>query len=164
MRSWLLGIVLTAFASGLARQLAPQGREQAMVRLAGGLLLTLAILRPLAGMDWQGPALEAGSFRVRTEEQAEIYRKNQQQALSAIIEEKTEAYILDKAKQLGLDCRVDVTTAAGESGIPLPDRVVIGGPYHRELAVCVEEEVGVPAEKTIWLEGKEWTERMQSES
>ena len=49
--------MLTAFASGLARQLAPQGREQAMVRLAGGLLLTLAILRPLAGMDWQGPAL-----------------------------------------------------------------------------------------------------------
>ena len=81
MRSWLLGIVLTAFASGLARQLAPQGREQAMVRLAGGLLLTLAILRPLAGMDWQGPALEAGSFRVRTEEQAEIYRKNQRQAV-----------------------------------------------------------------------------------
>ena len=60
MRAWLLGIVLTAFASGLARQLAPQGREQAMVRLAGGLLLTLAVLRPLAGMDWEGPALEAG--------------------------------------------------------------------------------------------------------
>lgn len=163
MRSWLLGIVLTAFASGLARQLAPQGREQAMVRLAGGLLLTLAILRPLAGMDWEGPALEAGSFQTRTEEQAEAYRKKQQQALSAIIEDKTEAYILDKAKQLGLACRVEVTAAVGENGIPLPDRVVIGGPYNRELAVCVEE-VGVPAEKTIWLEGNEWTERMQSES
>ena len=124
MRAWLLGIVLTAFASGLARQLAPQGREQAMVRLAGGLLLTLAVLRPLAGMDWEGPALEAGAFQIRTEEQA----------------------------------------AVGESGIPLPDRVVIGGPYSRELAVCVEEEVGIPAEKTIWLEGNEWTERTQSES
>lgn len=164
MRSWLLGIVLTAFASGLARQIAPQGREQAMVRLTGGLLLTLAILRPLAGMDWEGPALEAGAFQARTEEQAAVYRKNQQQALSAIIEEKTEAYILDKAKQLGLACRVEVTAAAGESGVPLPDRVVIRGPYSQALAVCVEEEVGVPAEKTIWLEETEWTERTQSES
>ena len=33
MKQWLLGIVLTAFAGGLARQLAPSGREQAMVRL-----------------------------------------------------------------------------------------------------------------------------------
>ena len=33
MKAWLLGIVLTAFASALARQLAPGGREQAMVRL-----------------------------------------------------------------------------------------------------------------------------------
>ena len=152
MRAWLLGIVLTAFASGLARQLAPQGREQAMVRLAGGLL------------DWEGPAREAGAFQIRTEEQAAVYRKNQQQVLSAIIEDRTEAYILDKAKQLGLACRVEVTAAVGESGIPLPDRVVIGGPYSRELAVCVEEEVGIPAEKTIWLEGNEWTERTQSES
>ena len=164
MRAWLLGIVLTAFASGLARQLAPQGREQAMVRLAGGLLLTLAVLRPLAGMDWEGPALEAGAFQIRTEEQAAVYRKNQQQVLSAIIEDRTEAYILDKANQLGLACRAEVSVAAGEGGIPLPDRAVIYGPYSGELARCIEEEVGIPAEKLIWLEDEEWQERKESES
>ena len=162
MRAWLLGIVLTAFASGLARQLAPQGREQAMVRLAGGLLLTLAVLRPLAGMDWEGPALEAGAFQIRTEEQAAVYRKNQQQALSAIIEDRTEAYILDKANRLGLDCTVSVTAAAGESGIPLPDTVTIRGGYSEMLAVCIEEEVGIPAEKQFWLEEKAWTETKES--
>ena len=162
MRAWLLGIVLTAFASGLARQLAPQGREQAMVRLAGGLLLTLAVLRPLAGMDWEGPALEAGAFQIRTEEQAAVYRKNQQQVLSAIIEDRTEAYILDKANRLGLDCTVSVTAAAGESGIPLPDTVTIRGGYSEILAVCIEEEVGIPAEKQFWLEEKAWTETKES--
>ena len=49
MKSWLLGIVLTSLAAGLARQLAPKGREQAMVRLVGGLLLTLALL---IGVVW----------------------------------------------------------------------------------------------------------------
>lgn len=66
MKQWLLGIVLTAFAGGLARQLAPSGREQAMVRLVGGLLLTLAILRPLAGLDWEGPAPCRRAFSPQT--------------------------------------------------------------------------------------------------
>ena len=164
MRSWLLGIVLTSLAGGLARQLAPQGKEQAMVRLIGGLLLTLAILRPLAGQDWERLDLKPGGFASQAEEQARAYRKNQQDAFSAIIAEKTEAYIWDKANRLGLTCTVTVTTAAGESGIPLPDAAVIRGPYSGELARCIEEEVGIPAEKLIWLEDEEWQERTENEN
>ena len=162
MRQWLLGIVLTAFAGGLARQIAPQGKEQAMVRLVGGLLLTLAILRPLAGLGWTELNWDLGGLEAR--EQAEAYRKAGQDALSDVIAERTEAYIWDKANRLGLDCQVWVTTAAGEDGIPLPDTVTILGSYSGELAVCVEEEVGIPAEKQIWLEEKEWTERETSGS
>ena len=164
IRAWLLGIVLTSLAGGLARQLAPKGTEQAMVRLVSGLLLALAILRPLAGNRWEGLEIAAGSFTLQSEEQAAIYRKNQQEALSAIIAEKTEAYIWDKANRLGLTCTVTVTTAAGESGIPLPDAAVIRGPYSGELARCIEEEVGIPAEKLIWLEDEEWQERTENEN
>ena len=162
MKSWLLGIVLTSLAAGLARQLAPKGREQAMVRLAGGLLLALAILRPLADGSWEGLDLETGSLTLQEEELADTYRKNQQETLSAIIAEKTEAYIWDKANRLGLDCAVSVTAAAGESGIPLPDTVTIRGDYSEALAVCIEEEVGIPAEKQFWLEEKAWTETNES--
>ena len=164
MRAWLLGIVLTSLAGGLARQLAPQGREQAAVRLVSGLLLALAILRPLAGRNWEGTEKAAGNFSLRSGEQAEIYRKNQQEALSAIIAEKTEAYIWDKANQLGLDCTVTVTVSPGENGIPLPESVVIRGAYSGELAMCMEEEVGIPAEKQIWLEEEAWQKRKESES
>jgi len=164
LRTWLLGIVLTAFAGGLARQLAPQGREQAMVRLVSGLLLTLAILQPLSQVDWEGLSLEAGAFQAQSGDLAESYRKNQEEALRAIIEEKTEAYIWDKANRLGLDCAVSVTAAAGESGIPLPDTVTIRGGYSEALAVCMEEEVGIPAEKQMWLEEKAWTETKESGS
>lgn len=162
MRSWLLGIVLTSLAAGLARQLAPKGREQAMVRLVGGLLLALAILRPLAGGSWEGLELDADGLELQGEELAGAYRKNQQEALSAIIAEKTEAYIWDKANQLGLDCTVTVAVSPGENGIPLPESAVIRGAYSGELARCMEEEVGIPAQKQIWLEEKTW--RKESES
>ena len=154
-RQWLLGVVLTAFAGGLARQLAPKGRERALVGLVCGLLLTLALLEPLAELewaaaarDWPGPAEAA---------LAESYRQEGQAALSAVIAEKTEAYILDKADRLGLRCAVEVAVSAGESGIPLPDAVTIRGGYSAALAACIEEEVGVPPEKQIWLEEETWT-------
>lgn len=164
MRMWLLGIVLTALAGELARQVAPQGKEQAMVRLAGGLLLALAILRPLAGQDWEALELGKDMPDFQAEAQAEIYRKNQQNTLSAIIEEKTEAYIWDKASQLGLACRAEVTTAEGAGGIPFPNGAVLHGPYNQELARYIQEEVGIPAEKLIWLEDEEWQERKENES
>lgn len=156
MKSWLLGIVLTSLASGLARQLAPQGKEQAMVRLVCGLLLALAILRPLAGQDWDKLEFDLDGFTLQASDLSDSYRKNQQEALSAIIAEKTEAYIWDKANRLGLSCAVTVTVSTPEGGVPLPDSVLIRGPYSRELADCLEEEVGIPAEKQIWLEEETW--------
>ena len=135
-----------------------------MVRLVSGLLLALAILRPLAGGGWDGLEVAAGSFAFQSEEQAEIYRKNQQDALSAIIAEKTEAYILDKANQLGLDCTVRVAVEAGESGIPLPVSAAVRGPYSQALAECMEEEVGIPAQKQFWLEEEIWQTTKESES
>lgn len=164
MKSWLLGIVLTSLAGGLARQLAPQGREQGMVRLVCGLLLALAILRPLAGREWERLEMDLSDLSGQSSELAEAYRKNQQESLSAIIEEKTETYIWDKANQLGLACTVEVAAVTGGEGIPLPDSVVIQGPYSETLAGIIEEEVGIPAEKQIWLEEEAWQTKKESES
>jgi len=164
LRQWLMGVALTAFAGGLARQLAPKGREQSLVRLVCGLLLTLAILRPLAKLDWQDSMPAGAPLRERAADQAELYREAQQEALSAVIEEKAGAYIWDKANRLGLDCTVAVTAAPSESGIPLPDTVTIRGSYSAVLARWIEDEVGIPAGKQIWLEENAWTQTKGSEN
>lgn len=164
LRSWLLGIILTAFAGALARRITPPGKEQAMVRMVGALLLALALLKPLGSLPWTELSIEAGSFRGQAARQADTYRQNQQEELSAIIAEKTEAYIWDKALALGLDCVISVSVSAGESGIPLPDAVTITGAYSDELASWIEEGVGIPAEKQIWLEASAWTETKESGS
>ena len=48
-----------------------------------GLLLTLAILRPIAALRWEAPA--EGGLLERTEDQASDYRKNQQEALASFV-------------------------------------------------------------------------------
>ena len=154
IRTWLLGIVLTAFAVALARQLAPKGREQAVVRLAGGLLLTIVFLKPLQSFSIHDISLSVGGISVETEEQYRYYREKQQNDLEAIIVAKTESYIWDKANELGLECAtVTVKTLVGENGIPLPDEVTIVGTRSSTLSAWIEEVVGIPAEKQIWLEG-----------
>lgn len=147
-KQWMLGIVLAALAGGLSVDLAPSGKGQAKVRFVSGLLLLLALLRPLGTLTgtWE---TATSTLPMPTEtDNLEI----QQAAFSAIIADKTEAYIWDKANRLGLDCTVTVTTALSDSGLPLPDRVIIGGPYSAALSAYIEEEVDIPAKKQIWLE------------
>ncbi len=152
IRTWLMGVVFTAFASGLACELIPKGCMQALTRMLGGALMVLSLLRPLGSVNWEGAAIQVGGFSLSTQEQAEIYRTEQEKTLSSIIGERLETYIWDKATELGLDCSVHLYLTFSEGGIPLPDSVRIGAAYHRELAVWLEEVVGIPAEKQIWVE------------
>ena len=57
-----------------------------------------------------------------------------------------------------------MAAAPGEGGIPLPESVTVRGRYSGELARWLEEEVGIPAEKQIWLEEETWQKRKESES
>ena len=157
LRQWLLGIVLVSFAVGTVIQLVPKGKEQGAVRLVGGLLMALALLRPLGSISWELPSVAAGIFGDSLRTQTEEHREMQQKELCAIIAERLETYIWDKATELGLDCAVTVGVRVTESGIPLPDTVMFDIPRHPALAVWLEEVVGLPAEKQIWQEGSAWT-------
>ena len=57
-----------------------------------------------------------------------------------------------------------MAAAPGEGGIPLPESVTVRGRYSGELARWLEEEVGIPAEKQIWLEEETWQKRKESKS
>lgn len=74
LREWLLGVVAAAMAVALIQSLTPKGTVGKIGRLAGGLLLLLAIVRPLLGAGlpelslprWQETDLET---QIRENEQ-----------------------------------------------------------------------------------------------
>lgn len=155
LRTWLLGIAAAALAGSLANDLA--GKEHGVLRLTGGLLLLLALLRPLAGGEWESIDFAVPELQQSAAMQAAAYEEIQLDTLSVIIEETAESYIWDKACELGMTCTVSVRAEKGESGIPLPASVTVTGPYDARLAAYLEEEVGIPAAKQIWLEEEIWT-------
>lgn len=163
VRRWLLGVVLTSFAVGIAQQIVPKGREQAWMRFVGGLLLVLSLLRPLGDILWEGSTISAGAWGTMMELQTEIYREQLQKELGAIIAEKLETYIWDKAIEMGLDGEVSVSVRVQSSGVPLPDTVTIRAPFDPALSIWLEEVVGVPAEKQRWQEGNTWTTERESD-
>ena len=146
-----MGVVLTAFAGGAAAGLAPKGREQAGVRLVGGLMLLLALLSPLRGLG-RG-RISAEVFLPDRETVASTNLQTREDALALIIQEKTAAYISDKGAELGLHIQVQVDTELTAAGIPVPAWARICGAYDPRLSRFLEKEVGIPRDHQVWEEG-----------
>ena len=50
LREWLLGVTAAALAVALAQALTPEGTVKKLLRITGGLVLLLAVVRPLKGL------------------------------------------------------------------------------------------------------------------
>ena len=144
VRQWLLGIVAAALAAALADCLISQASLRRLARLAGGVLMALALLRPLGTLA--GVSLSLEDWRGRREALEAQYRSAQDETLTAIIEEETAAYIVDKAAELGLETRVRVRAA--ERGASLEVWLTI--PRAEALARWLEETLSIPAEAQHW--------------
>ena len=72
--------------------------------------------------------------------------------LGKLISQQTEAYILDKAGELGLEVTVRVETRTEGNGIPVPWSAELTGSWSQALASALETELGIPAERQVWHE------------
>lgn len=105
IRQWLLGVLAAAMALSLLYALLPKGAVRGAARATGGLILLLVVLGPLAGLDLSDLALRYEDLSRDMERQAEAYRQEGQVQLELGIQQRTAAYISEKAAQLGLSCR-----------------------------------------------------------
>ena len=157
VRGWLLGVTAAALVLALAEALAPEGGAKKVCRLAGGMALLLAAVRPLTGLLDSGFLTQAvDGWRDRAQSyELELEEKNDLFYLS-IIEEETAAYIVDKAKEFGFDCQAEVTYGYDEDSVPRPWEVTARGSWTQEqreqLSRLLEEELGVPAERQHYEE------------
>ena len=156
MRQWLLGVTCAAMLVGILRALLPKGGVGAAGRLAGGLLLMIATVQPLLALDPDALAQRLTQLRLEQAAQTQQLEEFGGDLLEELIEEQTQAYILDKAEELGMDCQVEVTCRRQEEGVPVPDRVRVSGTFtgaqRDRLSQIIETDLAIPEEAQSYEE------------
>ena len=150
LRSWLLGVVACALLVSACEQLTDGGTMKKIVRFVGGMLLMLALLRPLLRLDLTDLAVNAGAYREAVAQLEEELGAQRQRELSARIAAQTGAYIEDKAASLGASIRAVVTTEERGS-VPLPASVTLYGEENAEISAYIERELGIAKEDQLWI-------------
>lgn len=158
MKEYLLGIIAAAFLVSVLNALGGKGAGQGTRRLVGGILIALAVFRPLGKFDIRLPELDG--FRSDAEAAAASGLDQAQELRIQRITEGYEAYILTKAAGLGLDAQVEVT--AGEDGYPesVTIRTAASPGERQEMTQVIVRELGVGREAIAWIDPHQSSESM----
>ena len=154
LRSWLTSVIMVTMLLSLVQVLLPQGSVQKIASFTGGLLLLLALLRPLLGADVSDLLPDLQQVQAEIEQRQEELQQVEAEHWEQSIAEKTEAYIWDKAAQIGWEGTVRVEVELSPEGLPVPSRLELSGPYCRELEQDLAQELGIPVERQVWNERK----------
>lgn len=142
IRSWLIGITCAAMILALLEGLAPPGAIRKIGKLTGGLLLLLAVLRPLAALDPTALTRALTRYKLDVSACSEEFARENRTLMEGIIAEQSAAYIADKAAQLGISCRVTVAVG-GEGEYPVPETVTVTGNLTAAQRAALERQIEV---------------------
>lgn len=156
LRSWIIGICAGALVCSVARAIAPKGGSGNAVRLACGFMTVALLIGPMKNFDFEEYALRLGEIRADGGEYADEAISSGGEHIKAVIEQRCEAYILDKATELGVEnVSVAVSAKITDGGkYPYPYSVELGGEadgeQRKRLSSFIEGELGVPDERQYW--------------
>ena len=150
VRGWLTAVVIASVLIAAADALLPPGTLRSLFSLTGGVVLLMVLLGPLTHADLSALRLDFSDCVSEVDRRQEELQKEEERQLAAGIAERTEAYIRDKAAQLGIDCTVRVETAPDAAGVPCPSSAALSCSRSAALSEILEQELGIPAERQRW--------------
>lgn len=147
VRVWLMSILAVSLLCALAEALMPKGPVKGVGKLVCGLVLAAVVVSPVVRLDLEGGRQWLEDWNVGLEQREEELKKQVDEEMKTIIEQEYEAYIVDKAAQLGAQCTARVECRQEGEGVYLPETVWISGslaPQQREaLSGALLEELGL---------------------
>ncbi len=123
-----------------------------MIEAIRGLVLLLVMLKPFPGVDVSALELGYEDYAMEIQQRQTELKEQSNQTMGELIADKTEAYILDKAAELGVSCTVRVLMEPGEDGTPVPTGAELTGEKSDALADYMERELGIPKERQVYHE------------
>lgn len=148
--AYLMKVVCAAVVCALVGIVGGEGTGSRLRKMTAGIFLALTVLSSL--VDLKLPKFDTGKLHADAQTAVSDGTEQARQAQNAIITESVEAYIWNKAMELGLDVQARVTL--DEQG--LPRSVELTGnasPLERErLGESITRELGLGREAQTWID------------
>ncbi|MCD8381746.1 MAG: stage III sporulation protein AF [Clostridiales bacterium] len=155
IKEWLMGVLAASFLTAAAQSVMPDGAVKQVGRLACGLILFLAMVRPLLGMDYSALSQIIRDYQGELSAQQEVLEETGKELTEDIIAEETDAYIQDMTEELGVDCQI-VVEWSWEGETPTPVRAIVTGALsdgdRAALTEALVRDFGLEREQIVYEE------------
>lgn len=153
IREYVLSIIAAGIISGICISLVPKNSSTGMViKMLGGIFLAVTLIAPLIKVRFDDLAGLWDQVSVEADSLVEEGSNSTQEALSLVIKENLESYILDKANKLGLQLQVSVIMDQEDQ--TMPQQIEIQGavsPYQQKiLSDYIADQLAIAEEQQIW--------------
>ena len=140
---------------GAALSILPEGSVKRVAEVVCTASLIVALVNPLKALDMESYALESAKRQERETALISGAEATQQRLNRLVIEQEYEAYIMDKAMEMGFDGLVaEVEVQWSLDGLWMPYAVSLSGDCSRsgkeQLAALMTADLGIPYERQRW--------------
>ncbi len=154
LEGWVRALTAAGLFTGAVLTLGPGGKAGKVLRLVCAMLLLAVLLFPLGRLDYGAYAEELSRRRLLGLDLSARGQEGSLRLLGSIIQERTEAYILERAAALGIRAsEAKVVLAEGEE-VPYPWSAELwlaeGSAGEQALADLLEGELGIPPGRQVW--------------
>lgn len=150
---YILSVILAALICGILSSLVPDSGK-AWMQLLCGLVMVICLIRPFSGIQNLDFSLIEDTIQQDGNDWSNQGEKMARNAMSDIITQNSQAYIMDKAEQLGIHVRVKIHVS--NDTIPVPVGAELYGevsPYARlQLESLIEDALGIAKENIRWMQ------------
>lgn len=151
VKGYLISVIAAAIFSAVLMQLAGKDSLPAMaLRLLTGIFVAVVAMKPIFTVELKQLAIDWDEMIQSADRHVMEGQSLAAKEKSAIISENTQAYIQNKAKQMGVNVCAEVEL---DGDIPAGVRIIgTVTPYERSvLSVWIEETLAIPLEEQQWL-------------
>ena len=153
LRTYLVGVVMTALICSIIPLLIQNGTAKELCKLVCGLVMTITVVAPVRNL---GNPISFPMNGILSDYAAAYASEGETQARRAmadIIKAETEAYILDKANEMGMEISVEVSLCDEE--FPVPEAAIITGSLtpnaQNRLQELLQSQIGIAKENLKWI-------------
>ncbi len=151
IRQYILSVTAAAMVCGIIVGMTQKNSAHPILKLVCGLFLAFTVIKPITEIDLMELVEVSLPYSQDAVQAASWGEKLSRDATVAIIKEKAEAYILDKAAARNVTLEVEITV---DGDPPVPTAVRLSGevsPYAKqELVQILSEDLGIPKENQQW--------------